>query len=48
MKAGSRLEKVLAAGHFAVCGEMESARSADAEAIPEKGPVFRGYVDAVT
>ncbi|MGI6035501.1 MAG: methylenetetrahydrofolate reductase [Limnochordia bacterium] len=47
MKAGSRLEKVLAAGHFAVCGEMGPPRSADAKAIRDKAQYFRGYVDAV-
>ena len=47
MKAGSRLEKVLAAGHFAVCGEMGPPRSADAQAIRKKAQYFRGYVDAV-
>ncbi len=43
----SNLERVLAAGEFAVCGELGPPRSADAEVITEHARHFRGYVDAV-
>jgi len=47
MKAGSHLERVLAAGHFAVTGELGPPQSADAEVILRKARLLKGYVDAV-
>ncbi len=47
MKAGSNLEKILEAGHFAVTGELGPPQSADAEVIARKAQHLRGYVDAV-
>lgn len=44
---GSRLEKVLRAGHFAVTGELGPPQSADPEVIREKAALLKGYVDAV-
>ncbi|HJX40147.1 MAG TPA: methylenetetrahydrofolate reductase, partial [Anaerolineales bacterium] len=46
-KSGSRLERVLRGGHFAVTGELGPPQSADAEAIREKAKLLRGLVDAV-
>jgi methylenetetrahydrofolate reductase (NADPH) len=45
--AGSNLEKVLRAGHFAVTGELGPPQSADSDVIREKSAILRGYVDAV-
>jgi methylenetetrahydrofolate reductase (NADPH) len=45
--AGSNLEKVLRAGHFAVTGELGPPQSADGEAIQKKAALLRGYCDAV-
>jgi methylenetetrahydrofolate reductase (NADPH) len=47
MKSGSRLERILAAKHFAVTGELGPPRGADANAIREKAKHLRGNVDAV-
>ena len=47
MKAGSRLEKILEAGHFAVTGELGPPRGADAEVIKEKAEHLRGKVDSI-
>jgi len=47
MKSGSRLEKILEAGQFAVTGEIGPPQSADAEVIARKAAILRGYVDAV-
>lgn len=47
MKAGSNLEKVLAAGHFAATGELGPPKSADREVIEKKAGHLRGHVDAV-
>jgi 5,10-methylenetetrahydrofolate reductase len=46
-KAGSRLEKVLAAGHFAVTAELGPPKSADIETIRSKAGLLKGFVDAV-
>ena len=43
----SRLEKILDAGHFAVCSEMGPPMSASADFIRKKAQVLKGYVDAV-
>jgi len=47
MKAGSHLERILAAGHFAVTGELGPPQSADAAVIARKAGILKGYVDAV-
>jgi methylenetetrahydrofolate reductase (NADPH) len=47
MKAGSNLEKVFAAGHFAVTGELGPPRGANAEAIREKAKYLKGIVESV-
>lgn len=45
--AGSTLEKLLRAGHFAVTGELGPPQSADAEVIRKKAALLRGYCDGV-
>jgi 5,10-methylenetetrahydrofolate reductase len=47
MNAGSNLEKILRAGHFAVTGELGPPQSADASVIARKAAILKGYVDAV-
>ncbi|NPV09626.1 MAG: methylenetetrahydrofolate reductase [Anaerolineae bacterium] len=47
MKAGTNLEAVLAAGHFAVTGELGPPKGADAAVVTKKIELLRGYVDAV-
>ncbi|MBM4318809.1 MAG: methylenetetrahydrofolate reductase [Deltaproteobacteria bacterium] len=46
MKAGSNLEKVLAAGQFAVTAECGPPRGADAEEVRKKTKHLLGHVDA--
>ncbi len=46
-KAGSNLEKILAAGTFAVTGECGPPKSADGDVIVNKAKLLKGYVDAV-
>ncbi len=46
MKAGSNLEKVLAAGHFAVTAECGPPRGADPEGMRKKIGFIKGNVDA--
>ncbi len=46
MKAGSNLEKVLAAGHFAVTAECGPPRGADPEAVRKKAVYVKGNIDA--
>ena len=46
-KSGSNLERVLAAGHFAVTGELGPPKSHNAEVIQKKIGLLKGYVDAV-
>jgi 5,10-methylenetetrahydrofolate reductase len=46
MKAGSNLEKILAAGHFSVTGECGPPKSADGSIVAEKAKLLVGYVDA--
>ncbi len=46
-KAGSNLERVLAAGHFAVTAELGPPKSHDAEVIRRKAELLKGCVDAV-
>lgn len=45
--AGSNLERVLRAGHFAVTGELGPPQSADAKVIRQKAALLRGGCDAV-
>ena len=47
LKAGSNLEKILAAGTFAVTGECGPPKSADGNVIAEKAKLLKGFVDAV-
>ncbi|SFM50824.1 methylenetetrahydrofolate reductase [Thermodesulforhabdus norvegica] len=47
MKAGSRLEKILSSGQFAVTGELGPPRGADVEVIKKKAEHLRGMVDSV-
>jgi len=46
MKSGSNLEKVLAAGHFAVTAECGPPRGADPNKVLEKAEYVKGNVDA--
>ena len=46
MKSGSNLEKVLAAGHFAVTAELGPPMSASADEVRHKMEILRGYADA--
>ncbi len=46
MKAGSNLEKVLAAGHFAVTAECGPPRGADPEVVRKKAVHVKGNIDA--
>jgi 5,10-methylenetetrahydrofolate reductase len=45
--AGSSLERILKAGHFAVTSELGPPQSADGSVIREKAALLRGYCDAV-
>ena len=47
MKAGSNLEKVLQAGHFAVTAELGPPRGTDTGIVEKKTEKLRGAVDAV-
>ena len=47
MKSGSRLERVLEAGHFAFTGELGPPQGANVEAIRKKASYLKGIVDAV-
>ncbi len=47
MIAGSNLEKVLRAGHFAATGELGPPTSANAEVIKKKAQYLKGNVDSV-
>jgi methylenetetrahydrofolate reductase (NADPH) len=46
MKSGTNLERVLAAGHFAVTGEIGPPKNFDAEVIRKKAELIEGCVDA--
>jgi 5,10-methylenetetrahydrofolate reductase len=46
-KAGSNLEKILAAGRFAVTAECGPPKSADGNVIAQKTKLLKGFVDAV-
>ncbi len=45
--AGSNLERMLRAGHFAVTGELGPPQSADGRVIRQKAALLKGYCDAV-
>ena len=47
MKSGSKLERLLNAGEFVVCGELGPPQSADPDAVRKKCKNFTGFVDAV-
>ncbi len=47
MKSGSNLEKVLAAGEFAVTGELGPPMSCDGDVVREKANILKGNVDAL-
>jgi methylenetetrahydrofolate reductase (NADPH) len=47
MKSGSRLERMLTAGHFAFTGELGPPRGASIEAIRKKAEPLKGVVDSV-
>jgi len=47
MKSGSRLERILKSGRFALTGELGPPRGADAEAVRKKARLLTGMVDAV-
>lgn len=47
MKSGSRLERILTAGGFAVTGELGPPKSGNAEHVREKARILKGNVDAV-
>src|SRR3972149_11885926 len=44
--SGSRLERVLRAGHFAVTAELGPPQAADAEVIRKKAALLKGFCDA--
>jgi len=46
LKSGSRLEKILARGEFAVTAEMGPPKSADASVIAHKAKLLAGFIDA--
>jgi CO dehydrogenase/acetyl-CoA synthase delta subunit len=47
MKSGSRLERVLTSGEFAVTGELGPPKSAHADTVRQKARILKGSVDAV-
>lgn len=47
MKSGSRLEKILTSGQFAVTGECGPPRGADGEEVRKKASHLKGVVDSV-
>ncbi len=47
MKAGSNLEKILAAGKFAVTGELGPPKGADVSVVERKANLLRGNVDSI-
>jgi methylenetetrahydrofolate reductase (NADPH) len=46
MKSGSNLERVMAAGHFAVTAECGPPRGADPDHVIKKAELVKGNVDA--
>jgi methylenetetrahydrofolate reductase (NADPH) len=47
MKSGSRLERVLEAGHFAFTGELGPPQGANIEHVRKKASYLKGITDAV-
>ena len=47
MKSGSRLERILTSGEFAVTGELGPPKNGNAEHVREKARLLKGSVDAV-
>jgi methylenetetrahydrofolate reductase (NADPH) len=47
VETASKLQKILDAGHFAVCSEVGPPRSADGSVIETKGNLIRNHVDAI-
>lgn len=47
VKTESKLEKILAAGHFAVTSECGPPRGSDPDVITKKGDMIKDYVDAI-
>ncbi|MCK4839407.1 MAG: acetyl-CoA decarbonylase/synthase complex subunit delta [Desulfobulbaceae bacterium] len=47
MKSGSRLERILTSGGFAVTGELGPPKSGDPEVVRQKARLLKGNVDAV-
>jgi len=47
MKSGSRLERILTSGQFAVTGELGPPKSSDPEVVRQKARLLKGSVDAV-
>ena len=43
MKSGSKLERLLNAGEFVVCGELGPPQSADPDAVRKKCKNFDGF-----
>jgi len=46
LKSGSELERILAAGHFAVTAELGPPRGCDAASVRRKAKILKGSVDA--
>lgn len=46
LKSGSELERILAAGHFAVTAELGPPRGCDAASVRRKAQILKGSVDA--
>ncbi len=47
MKSGSRLERILTSGEFAVTGELGPPKNGNADQVREKARLLKGHVDAV-
>lgn len=47
MKAGSNLERIFQAGHFAVTGELGPPKGNNVALVEKKVDLLRGYIDAV-
>ena len=47
MKSGSRLERILTSGQFAVTGELGPPKNSDPEVVRQKARLLKGSVDAV-
>ena len=47
MKAGSRLEKLLASGQFVVTGELGPPKGADVAVVEKKASLLKGNVDSI-